>query len=184
MKACHDTPRRGKPRASRTTRLLTPGGLLALLPILLLAGACRPAAKPKAAEQPAPPPTAAAASPVPPAKERAEQIAQRRAAAWLSLIDEGQYAASWEAACAMFRASTSKDQWNAALAGARGHLGPLTSRKLRAAQYETSLDGAPPGKYVVVHYDSAFAKKPGTREIVTLLETPDASWKVLGYFVQ
>jgi hypothetical protein len=84
----------------------------------------------------------------------------------------------------MFQASTSKDQWNAALAGARGPLGPLTSRKLRAAQYKTSLDGAPPGKYVVVHYDSAFAKKPGAREIVTLLETPDASWKVVGYFVQ
>jgi hypothetical protein len=73
-------------------------------------------------------------------------MAQRRAAAWLELIDEGQYVASWEATCTMIQAYTSKGQWNAALAGARGPLGPLTSRKLRAAEYESSLEGAAPGR--------------------------------------
>ena len=183
MKACHDVLRLGRPRASLTARYLTARRYLALLP-LLLAGACRPAEKPKVAEQPAPPPTHTTASAVRPAKESAEQTAQRRAAAWLNLIDGGQYGASWDVACAMFKASTSKDRWNAAVAGARGPLGSLESRKLRATEYKTILDGAPPGTYVVVHYDSAFERRPGAREIVTLMETPDASWKVAGYFVQ
>jgi hypothetical protein len=182
MMACHDAEHLGTTRAPITARYLTPGRLAVLLPLFLLAGACRPAAKPRAAEQPAPPPTAVATAV--PEKESAEQTAQRSAAAWLDLIDGGRYGASWEAACAMFQASMKKDQWNAALAGARGPLGPLTSRKLRAALYKASLDGAPPGKYVVIHYDSAFAEKPNAREIVTLVETPEASWRVAGYFVQ
>ena len=37
---------------------------------------------------------------------------------------------------------------------------------------------------MVVYYDSAFAQKAPAKESVTLIEEPDASWKVAGYFIQ
>jgi hypothetical protein len=123
-----------------------------------------------------------------PAAPSAEQVAQaeaeKRARDWLGLVDAGQYDASWDAAAPVFQASMSKEQWNQALQGARGSLGSLASRQLRAAEYKTSIQGAPEGKYVVVYFDSAFAQKPGAREIVTLRQQADDSWKVAGYFVQ
>ena len=110
--------------------------------------------------------------------------ARERAEAWLGLVDQGQYAESWEAAAKLFQASTAKEQWASALQGARTPLGQSSSRNLRAAEYKTQLDGAPAGEYVVVHYDSAFANKPTAREIVTLRKQTDNSWRVAGYFVQ
>jgi hypothetical protein len=131
---------------------------------------------------------AASAQPAAPAAPSPEEVAQadgqKRAEEWLTLVDAGQYDASWDAAAPVFQTSTTKEQWNEALQGARGPLGALSSRKFRAAEYKTSIEGAPEGKYVVVYFDSAFAQKPDAREIVTLKQQADASWKVAGYFVQ
>jgi hypothetical protein len=69
-------------------------------------------------------------------------------------------------------------------ARARAPLGGLGKRDLRAAEFKTSLPGAPAGQYVVVYYDSAFAKKAAAREIVTLVRGADDTWKVVGYFVE
>jgi hypothetical protein len=131
--------------------------------------------------------SSAAAAPAPAApspEEVAQADAQKRAQDWLSLVDEGKYDASWDAAAPVFQAATTKEQWNQALQGARGPLGSLSSRQLRGAEYKTAIQGAPEGKYVVVFFDSVFAQKPGAREIVTLRQQEDQSWKVAGYFVQ
>jgi hypothetical protein len=131
---------------------------------------------------------AASAEPAAPAapspEEAAQAEAQKQAQDWLALVDAGQYDASWDAAAPVFQSSTTKEQWNQALQGARGPLGALGSRQFRAAEYKASIEGAPEGKYVVVYFDSNFAQKPGAREIVTLRQQADASWKVAGYFVQ
>lgn len=130
-------------------------------------------------------PEPGAAAPAAPSPEEAAQAeAQKRAQDWLGLVDAGQYDASWDAAAPVFQSSTTKEQWNQALQGARGPLGSLGSRQFRAAEYKTSIQGAPEGKYVVVYFDSTFAQKPGAREIVTLRQQADESWKVAGYFVQ
>ena len=124
-------------------------------------------------------------SPAAPSPEdAAKQAARDRAKAWLDLVDGGQYAQSWDDAAPLFQSSTTKEQWDKALQGARAPLGGVKSRELRAAEYKTSLPGAPAGTYVVVHYDSGFENKPSAREIVTLRQQPDESWKVAGYFVE
>lgn len=123
----------------------------------------------------------AAQAPAPPSPE---DQAKKRAQSWLVLVDQQQYASSWDTAAPLFQTSTTKEQWESALNDVRGALGQLSSRKLRAAEYKAALSGAPEGKYVVVHYDSAFAKKQAAREIVTLMQVPDNSWKVVGYFVE
>jgi hypothetical protein len=132
-----------------------------------------PAVAPEASTQPAPTPHA-----------EEERKARERADAWLDLVDQGQYAESWDAAAKLFQTSTGKDQWAHALEGARAPLGHSSQRNLRAAQYKTELEGAPAGEYVVVHYDSAFENKPTAREIVTLRKQIDDSWRVAGYFVE
>lgn len=118
------------------------------------------------------------------AHDSAEQAARQRAREWLTLIDGGNYSESWATASSIFQAATGKTQWERALEGGRAPLGELTSREFRAAQYKTSLVGAPAGQYVVVHFDTTFAQKPRAREIVTLTLAPDESWKVAGYFIE
>lgn len=163
-------------------------GISALETIALLAAvnaACQPTPV-KAPDQVASNGDAAAAqAPAPPSpEEEAKQEAKQRAQSWLGLVDQQQYASSWDTAAPLFQTSTTKEQWEGALNQVRGALGDLSSRKLRAAEYKAALSGAPEGKYVVVHYDSAFAKKEAAREIVTLMQVPDNSWKVVGYFVE
>lgn len=165
-----------------TRRASAPGVMLASLLIVLGAG-CQPT------RARAPDDAIAAAAPstepqAPSPEEGAKVMAQQRAGAWLALVDRGAYAESWDAAAAVFKASTSRERWNDAVTSVREPLGMVSSRQLRAAEYKGSLPGAPEGKYVVVHYDSAFAKKPSAREVVTLRQAADASWNVAGYFVE
>jgi len=121
---------------------------------------------------------------VPSPEALAEQAARPSARDWLALIDGGRYGESWEAAANVFKMSVSKEKWQEAVQGARAPLGALSSRQFRAAKYENELPNAPEGKYVVVHYDSVFAERSSAREIVTLRQAADESWKVAGYFVK
>lgn len=120
----------------------------------------------------------------PSASTSAEQQAPLQARSWLALVDQGQYAASWDTAAPLFQVSTTKQQWEGAVQGARSPLGALGKRDLRAAEYKTALPNAPAGEYVVVHYDSVFEKKAAAREIVTLMRGAEDTWKVVGYFVE
>jgi hypothetical protein len=162
--------------------------VLLILPLVLTAACRQPepnAPEPALAASPSVPgDSARAAPPKPPAGNAAERQAQLRARDWLTLVDQGQYTASWDAAAPLFQSSTTKQQWEGAAQGARAPLGELGKRELRAAEYKTALPKAPAGEYVVVYYDSAFAKKAPAREIVTLMRGPDDSWKVVGYFVE
>lgn len=127
-------------------------------------------------------PNAAPAVPTP--EETAQRAAQDGAKTWLALVDSGQFDASWDAAATLFKSSVTKEQWNSSLQGARQPLGEVNARELKGSEYKTQLPGAPDGKYVVVYYESSFAQKQGAKESVTLMQEPDASWKVAGYFIQ
>lgn len=125
---------------------------------------------------------AAACAASPPAAAKA--AAQKSAEAWLALVDQGQYAGSWEQAAALFRAAVTRDAWESAVRGVRGPLGAVRSRKLRSADYRTSLPGAPDGQYVVIQYDTAFENKAAAVETVTPMLDKDGTWRVSGYFVR
>ena len=156
------------------------------LAILAATAGCQPSA----ATTPSNVPSSSEASALPPppgapsAEDLAKQAARDRVRVWLDWVDRGQYAQSWDTAAPLFQSSTSKVEWEKALQGARAPLGGVRSRQLRAAEYKSSLAGAPPGNYVVIHYDSDFVNQPRAREIVTLRQQPDDSWKVAGYFVK
>ena len=60
----------------------------------------------------------------------------------------------------------------------------MISRKLKGAQYETSLPGAPDGEYVVIQYDTSFENKQSAVETITPTLDKDGQWRVSGYFIR
>ena len=112
------------------------------------------------------------------------RAAQASAEAWLSLVDNQGYAASWDAAASLFRTAVGQEQWKAAAQAARAPLGPLRSRALKSATYATTLPGAPDGEYVVLQFDATFEQKSAAVETVTTIRETDGTWHVGGYFIK
>jgi hypothetical protein len=54
--------------------------------------------------------------------------AQAAAESWVALIDQGQYAASWQNTAASFKGAVPQPQWEQAVGAARGPFGGLKSR--------------------------------------------------------
>ena len=102
---------------------------------------------------------------------------------WLTLIDQGRYGASWEAAAPMFQEAMSRHRWETTLPGARDPLGQPVTRKMRQADFTTTVPNAPPGEYVVIQFDTRFEKRPATTEIVTPMKVGDR-WLVSGYIIR
>jgi hypothetical protein len=113
-----------------------------------------------------------------------EDEAQTAADAWLALVDKGSYGDSWEQAATVFKTAVRKDDWNRAVATARGPLGKVISRKLKSRRYTERLPGAPDGKYVVIQYDTVFEQKSSAIETITPMADSDGTWRVSGYFVR
>ncbi len=118
------------------------------------------------------------------ATQKVEQLAQKSAEAWLTLIDSGKYAESWDEASQMFKGAVTKDQWASTVKGARVPLGAVQSRKFKSATYTKTLPGAPDGQYVVIQYDTSFANKQSAVETITPMLDKDGKWRVSGYYIK
>src|SRR5262245_39053185 len=79
------------------------------------------------------------------AEEGREKAAESAALRWLALVDAGHYAESWKDASSAFRKAVTQAQWEAAIQAARAPFGRLLSRRMKGAEYRTSLPGAPDG---------------------------------------
>jgi uncharacterized protein DUF4019 len=110
--------------------------------------------------------------------------AQTAARAWLTLVDETRYAASWDSAAAVFRSAVTKADWERAVLQARGPFEPFGVRKLLGANLTRSLPGAPPGQYVVLQYETEVSNDRTVIETVTPKKEADGAWRVSGYFVR
>jgi hypothetical protein len=118
------------------------------------------------------------------ANEVAEKAAVTASGAWLSLVDEGNYAESWNQTCALFKAAVTKDRWQQSLKAARAPLGKLMVRKLKSKQYTKTLPGAPDGEYIVIQYETTFENKKSAVETVTPMLDKDGKWRVSGYYIK
>lgn len=126
---------------------------------------------------------AAAAVSVPArAQDSPEKAAQAAAEKWLAVVDAGNYGQAWDEAASAFKAALTKEQWIDAVGKARGVFGKLESRKALGARLVHELPKAPPGDYVVLHYEAKF---PGVAadEIITPMKEADGAWKVSGYYI-
>jgi len=123
---------------------------------------------------------AAAAEP----RDEAVKKAVTAANAWLALVDEGKYAESWQAAAEYLKSAVDKEDFEKSLKAARKPLGAMKSRKVRSAEYRTSLPGAPDGEYVVIQYNTSFENKKSAIETVTPMLEKDRGWRVSGYYIK
>ena len=110
--------------------------------------------------------------------------AQKNGESWLALVDQGDYAASYDQASSMFKSALTKEKWVDTSKAVRSPLGKLVSRKLQNAQYTTQLPGAPDGQYVVVQYQTSFENKKEAVETVIMQLDKDGQWRVSGYFIK
>jgi hypothetical protein len=118
------------------------------------------------------------------AQELSTSAARASVDAWLSLIDNQNYAASWDAAASLFRTRITAEQWQMAAAAARTPFGPVKSRTLKSATSTRTLAGAPDGEYVVFQFSTSLEHKAAAVETVTAVREPDGTWHVGGYFIK
>lgn len=116
--------------------------------------------------------------------ENAEEQAIKAAESWLAAVDGGEYSKSWDQCATLFKGAVTKEQWEQALNAARKPLGKLVSRKVKSAQYATSLPGAPDGEYVVIQFTASFERKKDAVEMVTPMKGQDGQWRVSGYYIK
>lgn len=113
-----------------------------------------------------------------------EQEAIEAAEAWLELIDAGKYDESWDNAAEYFKRVVKQEKWREMAAAARGPLGDVLSREVKATEYRTTLPGAPDGEYVVIQFATSFENKKTAVETVTPMRDRDGTWRVSGYFIR
>jgi hypothetical protein len=124
-----------------------------------------------------------------------EDAAQAAAESWLSLVDGGNYSASWDQGAKMFKGAVKQAEWGQMVGGARTPLGKLVSRKLKSREYTekaptTRVVGGKAytwggnGKYVIIQYDTVFANNASAVETVIPMADPDGVWRVSGYSIR
>ena len=118
------------------------------------------------------------------ANPQAETAAVAAARAWLSLVDDQQYAESWEQAAQLFRGAVDKERWVRTMETVRKPLGKTLSRELKSKQYRTSVPGAPDGEYVIIQFTASFENKKSVVETITPTLDKDGQWRVSGYFME
>jgi Protein of unknown function (DUF4019) len=101
---------------------------------------------------------------------------------WLSFVDGADYAKSWDRAGTPLRARITSKDWRAKVAPVREPIGAIMERKFLNVTVSSTMPGLPDGKYVVIQYNSRFAKKTAVIETVEMV-TEDNRWTVIGYFI-
>jgi hypothetical protein len=103
---------------------------------------------------------------------------------WLAVMDAGQTSEAWDAMAPAMQQAVTRDTWAKVGSEARAPFGAVKSRKQGSASYTRTLPNAPQGEYVVIQYNTDFAKRAGAVETVVPMRQPDGSWKVSGYFIR
>ncbi len=117
----------------------------------------------------------------PSADEKAEKAALAASTKWLAVVDDGDYAKSWDRAARIFRSMEAKVEWQTKLNTYRTPLGKVSERNVKSKQYTKTLPDAPEGEYVVIQYETVFKNKQTITEEVTCILEKDGKWKVAGY---
>ena len=110
----------------------------------------------------------------------AEQAAQ----AWLAIVDKGDIAKSWDEAAVAFQLAVTQEKWEQAVQSARGPLGPFGARRRIMARYTTEPPNAPPGKYVLLQYNTNISGGRHVVETVVPVLDGKRGWRVSGYWVR
>jgi DNA-binding CsgD family transcriptional regulator len=111
-----------------------------------------------------------------------QSAAVKSAREWVAVVDAQKWEQSWQAAGTLFKSQVTAANWAAAVQPVRQPLGTVLKRELQSAAEHSSLPGAPAGEYVIVEFNTSFAKKEAVETVVLARE--NAGWKVVGYFIR
>lgn len=100
---------------------------------------------------------------------------------WLTLIDQGRYGESWDAASKTFQLTINRNEWIKAEEKLRKPLGAVVARQLLQQLPKQNPKGLPEGYYMVLVYQTDFANRPKANELVTMVLESDGRWRVLTY---
>jgi Protein of unknown function (DUF4019) len=114
----------------------------------------------------------------------AVQAARVAAAAWLELVDNGKLADSWDEAATSFQQVVTEADWETSVRKARTPFEPFGTRREIMARYTTEVPGAPPGRYVLIQYQTSVAGDRAVIETIVPVWDGERGWRVSGYFVR
>ncbi len=117
-------------------------------------------------------------------RRQADASAPQAARDWLSLMDGGNYAGSWDAAAASFRQAVTRADWVAESGKVRRPLGAVLSRSGGTTQQVSTFPGMPDGAYWIAEFDTAFAGLKLATEVVTFAREKDGQWRMIGYLIR
>jgi nitrous oxidase accessory protein NosD len=103
---------------------------------------------------------------------------------WLKLVDDGDYAKSFDEMAALFRGAVSKADWEKTMDLHKKGFGKVVSRKVQSKRRTRHLPTGPAGEYVIIEFESSFENKSKTAETVTLMRDRDGVWRVTRYFIE
>lgn len=112
-----------------------------------------------------------------------EKKAQIAANNWLELIDNKDYAQSYDEAASTFKAVINKCDWLETCGSLRDILGKAESRKLISSTRKNKMSDAPDGEYVILVYKTQFKRKLNAQEIVVPMLDNDGEWRISGYHI-
>ena len=106
------------------------------------------------------------------------------AEAWLTLVDQGKFAESWDQAASTMQNGIGKPKWVQAVGNVRTPIGALRSRILMKDADAPKMAKLPVGDAVIIQFTSAFERLAPAIETVTPFRETDGSWKVSGYYIK
>jgi len=109
---------------------------------------------------------------------------QEASVAWLSLVDDGHYEASWNQASEIFRGAVKKSDWLVMVTRLREPLGKFRGRALRSVIAKTDPAGSPQGEYILMTFDAGFDHRQDVIETLTMYQEQGGAWRTAGYFLK
>ena len=97
------------------------------------------------------------------------------------MIDNEEYAATWDRAGPALRSATNRFMWTSVLKATSQALGIPSKREIEGFGFTTQIDAnAPVGDYVLVQFKSTSGNATLTEKIV--MQKEEGTWKIVGYF--
>src|SRR6266481_1089369 len=93
-------------------------------------------------------------------------------------------AKSWYEAAVAFQLAVTQEKWEQAVKSARGPFEPFGARRRIMARYTTEPPNAPPGKYVLLQYNTNVSRGRHVVETVVPVLDGKRGWRVSGYWVR
>ena len=102
---------------------------------------------------------------------------------WLALLDEGQYAASWDGAAKSFQDRITKSDWIAGMKKLHEQYGKVVSRKFKDSTFDVNPPGLPSGEHETLRFTIKLERRGRVDEVVSLIMQKNGGWRVSGYYL-